>query len=193
MNELVHAGALADGTARADGRAPARDSGEPGPPEDTFVDIDFAQRSKQGQYVSGDVLLTRRWPAEGRIISVLADGLGVGGQGVGVGEPDGGDGAEVHGGVCGHPAIGAHDHGHAADLRGAQDQLLDLHGAGSGREWRRQRRGARQPPLGAAARLRGKDPAQAIVHGGTMAGPGDHLLRFPGAPGRPAGVVFPTG
>ena len=59
-------------------QAPGHDSDEPVRPEDTFVDIDFAQRSKQGQYVSGDVLLTRRWQAEGRIISVLADGLGSG-------------------------------------------------------------------------------------------------------------------
>ena len=46
--------------------------------EELFVDIDFAQRYKQGQYVSGDVILTRRFQQEGRIISVMADGLGSG-------------------------------------------------------------------------------------------------------------------
>ena len=46
--------------------------------EPTFVDIDFAQKSKHSQYVSGDVILTRRIQQEGRIITVMADGLGSG-------------------------------------------------------------------------------------------------------------------
>ena len=43
-----------------------------------FVDVDFAQRAKHSQRVSGDVLLTRRIKEESRAIAVLSDGLGSG-------------------------------------------------------------------------------------------------------------------
>lgn len=45
---------------------------------ESFIDIDFCQRSKHGQVVSGDVFLSRKIKEEGRIISVLSDGLGSG-------------------------------------------------------------------------------------------------------------------
>lgn len=45
---------------------------------DFFLDIDSYQYCKQGQYVSGDVLLTHKLKEESRAISVLSDGLGSG-------------------------------------------------------------------------------------------------------------------
>ncbi|HOW64334.1 MAG TPA: SpoIIE family protein phosphatase [Candidatus Paceibacterota bacterium] len=45
---------------------------------ESFIDVDFRQCPKHGQRVSGDRFLTRRFKDEGRIISVLSDGLGSG-------------------------------------------------------------------------------------------------------------------
>lgn len=45
---------------------------------DSFIDVDCRQQVKFGQYVSGDVFLTRNLRAERRIICVLSDGLGSG-------------------------------------------------------------------------------------------------------------------
>jgi hypothetical protein len=45
---------------------------------ESFIDIDFAQRCKTGQRVSGDVFLTQKIKEEGRVIAVLSDGLGSG-------------------------------------------------------------------------------------------------------------------
>ena len=45
---------------------------------ESFIDVDFCQRAKAGQVVSGDVFLSRRIKEEGRIISILSDGLGSG-------------------------------------------------------------------------------------------------------------------
>lgn len=50
----------------------------PAPGTDSFIDVDFCQRAKGGQVVSGDVILSRRLREEGRIILVLSDGLGSG-------------------------------------------------------------------------------------------------------------------
>ena len=44
----------------------------------SFIDIDVCQRAKTGQVVSGDVFISRKIKEEGRIISVLSDGLGSG-------------------------------------------------------------------------------------------------------------------
>ncbi|HWQ93614.1 MAG TPA: SpoIIE family protein phosphatase [Clostridia bacterium] len=44
----------------------------------SFIDVDFCQRPKTGQVVSGDVFLSRKIKEEDRIISVLSDGLGSG-------------------------------------------------------------------------------------------------------------------
>lgn len=44
----------------------------------SFIDVDFCQRAKHGQVVSGDVFLSRKVKEEGRVISVLSDGLGSG-------------------------------------------------------------------------------------------------------------------
>ena len=43
-----------------------------------FIDVDFCQQAKHGQVVAGDVFLTRKIKEEGRIITVLSDGLGSG-------------------------------------------------------------------------------------------------------------------
>jgi len=43
-----------------------------------FIDIDFCQRAKHGQVVAGDVFLSRKIKEEGRLITVLSDGLGSG-------------------------------------------------------------------------------------------------------------------
>ena len=45
---------------------------------ESFIDVDFCQQAKQGQVVSGDVFLSRKIREEGRVISVLSDGLGSG-------------------------------------------------------------------------------------------------------------------
>src|SRR5512133_2855425 len=45
---------------------------------ESFIDVDHCQRAKRGQVVSGDVFMSRRIKEEGRIISVLSDGLGSG-------------------------------------------------------------------------------------------------------------------
>jgi len=43
-----------------------------------FIEIDFCQRAKHGQLISGDVFLSEKVKDEGRIVSVLTDGLGSG-------------------------------------------------------------------------------------------------------------------
>ncbi len=45
---------------------------------ESFIDIDSSHKPKSGQVVSGDVFLSRRIKEEGRLISVLSDGLGSG-------------------------------------------------------------------------------------------------------------------
>ena len=45
---------------------------------ESFIDVDFCQRAKAGQVVAGDVFLSRKIKEEGRIISILSDGLGSG-------------------------------------------------------------------------------------------------------------------
>ena len=45
---------------------------------ESFIDVDFCQQAKQGQGVSGDVFCSRKIKEEGRIITVLSDGLGSG-------------------------------------------------------------------------------------------------------------------
>jgi hypothetical protein len=45
---------------------------------ESFIDVDFCQQAKHGQVVAGDVFLSRKIKEEGRIISVLSDGLGSG-------------------------------------------------------------------------------------------------------------------
>jgi hypothetical protein len=45
---------------------------------ESFIDVDFCQRAKARLVVSGDVFLSRRIKPEGRIISILSDGLGSG-------------------------------------------------------------------------------------------------------------------
>src|SRR5579863_4029224 len=46
--------------------------------ETSFVEVDYCQRAKHGQLISGDVFLTQAVKQEGRIVSVLSDGLGSG-------------------------------------------------------------------------------------------------------------------
>jgi len=45
---------------------------------ESFIDVDFCQQAKHGQIVAGDVFLSRKIKEEGRIITVLSDGLGSG-------------------------------------------------------------------------------------------------------------------
>ena len=44
----------------------------------SFIDVDFCRQAKAGQVVAGDVFLSRKIKEEGRIITVLSDGLGSG-------------------------------------------------------------------------------------------------------------------
>jgi len=46
--------------------------------EESFIDVDYCHRAKAGQVVSGDVFVSRKIKEEGRIISILSDGLGSG-------------------------------------------------------------------------------------------------------------------
>lgn len=43
-----------------------------------FIDIDIAQQQKHMENICGDSFMSRRYPAEGRLIAVLSDGLGSG-------------------------------------------------------------------------------------------------------------------
>ena len=45
---------------------------------ESFIDVDFCRQAKHGQIVAGDVFLSRKIKEEGRIITVLSDGLGSG-------------------------------------------------------------------------------------------------------------------
>jgi len=45
---------------------------------ESFIEVDSCQRAKHGQYISGDVFLSRKVEPDGRILTVLADGLGSG-------------------------------------------------------------------------------------------------------------------
>ena len=45
---------------------------------ESFIEVDSCQRAKHGQFIYGDVFLSRKVEPEGRILSVLADGLGSG-------------------------------------------------------------------------------------------------------------------
>jgi hypothetical protein len=45
---------------------------------ENHIDVDSAQQAKHGQFVSGDVFLSQRLRQEGRVITVLSDGLGSG-------------------------------------------------------------------------------------------------------------------
>jgi hypothetical protein len=45
---------------------------------ENFIEVDFCQRAKHGQLISGDVFLSEKVKEEGRIVSVLSDGLGSG-------------------------------------------------------------------------------------------------------------------
>lgn len=44
----------------------------------SFIDVDLCQQAKHGQRVAGDVFLSRKFKEEGRVVSVLSDGLGSG-------------------------------------------------------------------------------------------------------------------
>ena len=44
----------------------------------SFIEVDFCQRAKNGQMICGDVFLSEKVKNEGRIVSVLSDGLGSG-------------------------------------------------------------------------------------------------------------------
>ncbi|MCX8039587.1 MAG: serine/threonine-protein phosphatase [Planctomycetota bacterium] len=43
-----------------------------------FIEVGWSQRAKHGQRVPGDTIVVRRLPEEGRLVGVLADGLGSG-------------------------------------------------------------------------------------------------------------------
>jgi serine/threonine protein phosphatase PrpC len=44
----------------------------------SYIEVDFWQRAKNGQLISGDVFLSQKVKEDGRVVSVLADGLGSG-------------------------------------------------------------------------------------------------------------------
>ena len=46
--------------------------------DENFVEIDSCQRAKSGQLISGDVFLSEKVKEEGRVVSILSDGLGSG-------------------------------------------------------------------------------------------------------------------
>ena len=50
---------------------------------ESFIEVDYCQRAKHGQLISGDVFLSEKVKQEGRIVSVLSDGLGSGVPGPG--------------------------------------------------------------------------------------------------------------
>jgi hypothetical protein len=46
--------------------------------DESFIEVDSCQRAKHSQLISGDVFLSQKVKQEGRIVSVLSDGLGSG-------------------------------------------------------------------------------------------------------------------
>jgi serine/threonine protein phosphatase PrpC len=44
----------------------------------SFIEVDFCQKAKHGQLISGDVFLSQKVKQEDRVVSVLSDGLGSG-------------------------------------------------------------------------------------------------------------------
>jgi hypothetical protein len=48
------------------------------PSAESYIEVDYCQRAKHGQLISGDVFLSQKVEQEGRIVSVLSDGLGSG-------------------------------------------------------------------------------------------------------------------
>ena len=48
------------------------------PVAESFIEVDTYQRAKNGQLISGDVFISEKVKQEGRIVSVLSDGLGSG-------------------------------------------------------------------------------------------------------------------
>jgi hypothetical protein len=46
--------------------------------DESFIEVDYCQRAKHGQHISGDVFLSEAVKQEDRIVSVLSDGLGSG-------------------------------------------------------------------------------------------------------------------
>jgi hypothetical protein len=46
--------------------------------DESFIEVDSCHRAKHGQLISGDVFLSQKVKQEGRIVSVLSDGLGSG-------------------------------------------------------------------------------------------------------------------
>jgi hypothetical protein len=47
-------------------------------PADSFIEVDHCQRAKHSQLISGDIFLSEAVKQDGRIVSVLSDGLGSG-------------------------------------------------------------------------------------------------------------------
>ena len=45
---------------------------------ESYIEVDSCQRAKSGQMISGDVFLSEKVKQDGRVVSVLADGLGSG-------------------------------------------------------------------------------------------------------------------
>jgi hypothetical protein len=45
---------------------------------DNFIEVDFCQRAKSGRRIPGDVFLSEKVKEDGRIVSVLSDGMGSG-------------------------------------------------------------------------------------------------------------------
>src|SRR4051794_25314957 len=46
--------------------------------ESSFIEVDHCHRAKHGQMISGDIFLSESVKQDGRIVSVLSDGLGSG-------------------------------------------------------------------------------------------------------------------
>src|ERR1700686_3314614 len=46
--------------------------------EESFIEVGYSHRAKHGQLISGDIFLSEAVKQEGRMISVLSDGLGSG-------------------------------------------------------------------------------------------------------------------
>ena len=46
--------------------------------DESFIEVDYCQRAKHGQHISGDVFLSEAVKQDDRIVSVLSDGLGSG-------------------------------------------------------------------------------------------------------------------
>ena len=109
--------------------------------------MDFCQRAKHGQLISGDVFLSEKVKHEDRIVSVLSDGLGSGVKASVLATMTATMALKFAASAMDIRRIRGDHHGYAAHLQRAQDQLFHIHRRRYGQYWRDAHHRARQPAV----------------------------------------------